>query len=91
MLYPLKFKPFFKEKIWGGEKIKTVLHRPVGKMENCGESWEVSAIEDNVSVVDNGFFADENDLNELIEVYMGELLGDQVYDQYGLGFPLLIK
>ena len=91
MLYPLKFKPFFKEKIWGGEKIKKVLHRPVGNMDHCGESWEISAIEDNVSVVANGFFAEENDLNELIEIYMGDLLGDKVYDQYGLGFPLLIK
>ena len=91
MLYPLKFKPFFKEKIWGGERIKSVLHRPVGNMSHCGESWEISAIEDNVSVVANGFFADENDLNELIEIYMGDLLGDQVYDKYGLGFPLLIK
>ncbi len=91
MLYPLKFKPFFKEKIWGGEKIKSVLHRPVSDMEHCGESWEISAIEDNVSVVSNGFFAENNDLNELIEVYMGDLLGDKVYDKYGLGFPLLIK
>ena len=91
MLYPLKFKPFFKEKIWGGDKIKNILQRPVTDMKNCGESWEISAIEDNVSVVANGFFADDNDLNELIEVYMGELLGDKVYDQYGLGFPLLIK
>jgi mannose-6-phosphate isomerase len=91
MLYPLKFKPLFKEKIWGGGKIKSVLHRPVGNMDHCGESWEISAIEDNVSVVDNGFLADENDLNELIEVYMGDLLGDKVYDKYGLGFPLLIK
>lgn len=91
MLYPLKFKPFFKEKIWGGEKIRKVLHRPVENMDHCGESWEISAIEGNVSVVSNGFFAEDNDLNELIEVYMGDLLGDKVYDQYGLGFPLLIK
>jgi len=91
MLYPLKFKPFFKDKIWGGDKIKKILHRPVADMKNCGESWEISAIEDNVSVVANGFFADDNDLNELIEVYMGEMLGDKVYDKYGLGFPLLIK
>lgn len=91
MLYPLKFKPFFKEKIWGGNKIKSLLHRPVTNMTHCGESWEISAIEDNVSVVANGFFADNNDLNELIEVYMGELLGDKVYDKYGLGFPLLVK
>lgn len=91
MLYPLKFKPFFKEKIWGGEKISKRLHRPVGDMSHCGESWEVSALEDNVSVVANGFLANENDLNELIEIYMGELVGDKVFDKYGLGFPLLIK
>ncbi|MBO4655196.1 MAG: class I mannose-6-phosphate isomerase [Bacteroidales bacterium] len=91
MLYPLKFKPFFKDKIWGGTKISTLLHRPVPEMSHCGESWEISALEDQVSVVSNGFFAENNDLNELIEVYMGELLGDKVYDKYGLGFPLLIK
>ncbi len=91
MLYPLKFKPFFKDKIWGGNKIEKLLKRPVGNMENCGESWEISAIEDNVSVVANGFLSNENDLNELIEVYMGELVGDNVYDKFGLGFPLLIK
>lgn len=91
MLYPLKFKPVFKEKIWGGSKIKTLLNRPVVEIDQCGESWEISAIEDNVSVVSNGFLADENDLNELIEVYMGDLVGDKVYDEFGLGFPLLIK
>lgn len=91
MLYPLKFKPFFKEKIWGGTKIESELHRPVRNMSRCGESWEISAIEDNVSVIANGFFADDNDLNELLEVYMGDLVGDKVYDEFGLGFPLLVK
>lgn len=91
MLYPLKFKPFFKEKIWGGQKIARLLNRPVPAMSACGESWELSALEDNVSVVDNGYLAGDNDINELIEIYMGELVGDKVFEKYGLGFPLLIK
>ncbi len=89
-LYPLKFKPFFQEKIWGGDKIKTVLNKDFGKQDNCGESWEISGVEGFVSVVSNGFLAGNN-LQELIEIYMGDLVGDKVYDKFGLEFPLLIK
>ena len=71
-LYPLKFTPIHKPKIWGGEQ------------------WLISAYGEDVSVVENGYLA-ENDLNELVEVYMGELVGDHVYEQYGNQFPLLIK
>ncbi|MDL2296937.1 class I mannose-6-phosphate isomerase [Bacteroidales bacterium OttesenSCG-928-C03] len=89
-LYPLKFKPIFKDKIWGGQKMRTVLCKDFTPLPNCGESWEISGIEDDVSIVENGFLA-ENDLNELIEIYMHDLVGEKVYDYYGLGFPLLIK
>lgn len=89
-LYPLKFTPIFKDKIWGGNKIKTVLNKDYGDLPNCGESWELSGVEDNVSVVSNGFLAG-NTLEELIEVYMGDLVGDQVFDNFGIEFPLLIK
>ncbi|MEG1556115.1 MAG: type I phosphomannose isomerase catalytic subunit [Bacteroidales bacterium] len=90
MLYPLKFKPILKEKIWGGRKIETILGKSIAPLQNCGESWEVSAIEENVSEISNGFLS-ENDLNELIEIYMGDLVGDKIYEQFGLGFPLLVK
>ena len=89
-LYPLKFQSIYKEKIWGGQKIRTLLHKDFGTLKNCGESWEVSGIEDEVSVVTNGFLA-ENELVDLIEIYMGDLVGDAVFEQFGLGFPLLIK
>lgn len=89
-LYPLKFKPIFKDKIWGGQKIRTILHKDFSPLSNCGESWEISGMEDEVSVVENGTLAD-NDLNELIEIFMHDLVGEKVYDRYGLGFPLLIK
>lgn len=89
-LYPLKFTPIYKDKIWGGNKIKTVLHKDFGDLPNCGESWELSGVEGNISVVSNGFLAG-NSLEELIEVYMGDLVGDQVFENFGIEFPLLIK
>jgi mannose-6-phosphate isomerase len=89
-LYPLKFRPIYKEKIWGGEKIRTVLGMDFSPLPNCGEAWVISGYEGNISEVQNGFLAG-NDLNELVEVYMGDLLGDRVFEASGNEFPLLIK
>jgi mannose-6-phosphate isomerase len=89
-LYPLKFEPVFKEKIWGGKRLKEVLGKNVGTLNKVGESWELSAFDGSVSVVSNGFLAG-NDLLELVEIYMGDLIGDKVYAQFGINFPLLIK
>ncbi len=89
-LYPLKFTPIYMDKIWGGNKIKTLLNKDFGNLSNCGESWEISACEGHVSVVSNGDLAG-NSLEELIEVYMGDLVGDQVFENFGIEFPLLIK
>ncbi len=55
-----------------------------------GESWELSGVEGDVSVIANGFLKD-NTLAEAVEVYMGDLVGDKIYDQFGTEFPLLIK
>ena len=89
-LYPLKFKPIFRDKIWGGQQIKTRLGMDFGDLPNCGEVWVVSGYDGFVSVVENGFFAG-NELNELVETFMGDLVGDQVYHEHGDEFPLLIK
>jgi len=89
-LYPLKFKPIFHEKIWGGNRLKSIFNKDFGNILNCGESWEISAVEGMVSEVVNGFLAG-NDLNELVEVYMGDLVGEKVYQKYGNEFPLLLK
>jgi len=88
-LYPLKFEPICLEKIWGGNRLKTLLNKEYD-LKNCGESWEISGVEGNVSVVANGFLKG-NDLSELIEIYMGDLVGDKVYEKFGNEFPLLIK
>ncbi len=88
-LYPLKFNPIFVEKVWGGDRLKTVLNKPI-KSPKTGESWEISAVQDRISVVKEGYLA-ENNLQELIEVFMGDLVGDPVYFKYGIEFPVLIK
>lgn len=89
-LYPLKFNPIYKEKIWGGEKLHSILNKNVGDIKKCGESWEISGVQENLSIVSNGYLAGNN-LEELIEIYMGELVGDKVFIKFGIEFPLLIK
>ena len=89
-LYPLKFEPILKDKIWGGTRLKTLLYKEISDANCCGESWEVSGLVGDESMIINGFLA-ENNLNELLEIYMTELVGEKNYEKYGLGFPLLIK
>ncbi len=89
-LYPFKFNPIFKDKIWGGHKIKTHLNMDFGKLPNCGEAWVLSGVEDNQTEIRNGFL-EGNELNELVEVYMGDLVGDAVYRKFGNEFPILVK
>lgn len=89
-LYPLKFKPFYQHRLWGGNRLHTLLNKPKCNKGGCGESWELSAYEGHVSVVANGFL-EGNDLQELVEIYMGDLVGERVYEKFGNEFPLLIK
>src|ERR1035437_9564977 len=89
-LYPLKFEPILKDKVWGGDALmKRYNKNPVG-IPNIGESWEISAVEDNLSIISNGFLAG-NTIEELIEVYMGDITGDLIFEKFGNEFPLLIK
>lgn len=89
-LYPLKFKPIFKETVWGGSKLRTVLNKNISPDKKVGESWELSGVRGNLSVVSNGYLKGNN-IEELIEIYMGELVGEKVYERFGQEFPLLIK
>lgn len=89
-LYPLKFKTIYKDKIWGGHKINTYLHKDFGDLPNCGETWEISGVKSDVSVVANGELAGES-LADLLEKYQDQLVGKKVYDHFGNIFPLLVK
>ena len=88
-LYPLKFLPLYKNVIWGGNKLKDYGF-DYAPLPNCGELWALSSVEGRESVIANGFLA-ENTLNEAIEVYMGDLVGEKVFEQFGTEFPLLFK
>lgn len=88
-LYPLTFEPILKERIWGGAKLKTYLNKPISS-EITGESWELSAVPNDISVVNNGFLKGKN-INELIELYPKALLGEEVIQRFGTKFPLLFK
>lgn len=89
-IYPLKFKTIFKDKIWGGEKIRTLLGKDFAPLPNCGETWEISGVKSDVSVVANGELAGKT-LLELLETYGAALAGENVYQKFGNEFPLLIK
>ena len=89
-LYPLKFRTIFKDKLWGGSKIKSVLGKDYGDLPNCGETWEISGVKGNISVVENGHLRGQ-DLRSLIRHYQHDLVGQKVFEQFGEEFPLLIK
>lgn len=88
-LYPLQFEPILKERIWGGEKLKTILNKPITS-KITGESWEISTVEGDVSVVANGDLAGKS-LNDLIDSNPDALLGTEVHKRFGKQFPLLFK
>lgn len=89
MLYPLTFKPILKSVIWGGSQI-CPFKGITPTEEGVGESWELSHVDDNFSVVAEGELANKS-LDELIKEYGKELVGGKVMERFGSRFPLLIK
>lgn len=87
--YALRFQPIFKERLWGGQKLRTVLHKPITQ-GHIGESWELSDVEGDVSVIANGILKGKN-LREAVKLWQKELVGEKNYSLYGNHFPLLIK
>lgn len=88
-LYPIKFKPQLKERVWGSPMLtKFKSQKESGKV--IGESWEISSVRGSLSIVSNGFLKG-NTIDEVIEIYMGDLVGEKVYEKFGLEFPLLFK
>lgn len=88
-LYPLQFKPILKERLWGGTKLQSVLNKKI-ESDITGESWELSGVVGDVSVVSNGSLAGTA-LTELISLYGEQLLGKSVVERFGTDFPILIK
>lgn len=89
-VYPLIFEPILKDRIWGGTKLKTDLGKTNLPTETTGESWELSAVEGDVSVVSNGIYKNKP-LTDILAQYPEEVLGTKVHKQFGTQFPLLFK
>ena len=88
-LYPIKFKPLYKYRMWGGNKLKSELYKDISE-NNIGESWEISDVSGEETVVENGPLKGKT-LKEIIEYFRGDLIGNNVYKKFGYDFPLLIK
>lgn len=89
-LYPLVFNPIYKEKIWGGNKLQQVLGKNCNETKQIGESWELSGVENNLSIVRNGDLKGLSIL-DICDKYGASVLGGKVVNEYGNQFPLLIK
>lgn len=88
-IYPLTFKPILKERIWGGNKLKILFGKELNS-DQTGESWELSTVGNDVSVISNGAY--QNRLfTELISEFPNEILGEKIVEQFGEQFPLLFK
>ena len=90
MAYPLKFKTIYKDKIWGGNKIKKLLNKDYGDLPKCGETWELSAVPGDISVVSNGLWRGQ-DFKSLLVQHGAAIMGVKLYEKFGTDFPLLIK
>lgn len=86
---PLKFNALLKSTLWGGDKIIPFKNLDI-QQENVGESWEISGVKDNETIVADGPYAGKK-LNELVEELKGKLVGEDNYQRFGNEFPLLIK
>jgi len=89
-LYPLKFKPLFREKIWGGQRMKSALGMNFAPLPNCGEAWVLSGVPGSETKVSNGFLKG-NELNELLGIFMDDLVGERVFAKHRDQFPILVK
>ena len=90
MLYPFRFTPQLFHKIWGGHIIEKWYDHVPADYENVGEAWVMSDVEKYPTEVSNGAHAGDS-LQDLLEVYMDELVGEKVYEVFGNHFPLLLK
>lgn len=88
-LYPVKFSPILQEKIWGGNKLVRLFNKRSNKVK-IGESWELSGVKDNISIVSNGEYTGLS-LTKLVENYKSDFIGGSVYNVFGNEFPLLFK
>ena len=88
-MYPLKFEPIYKNKIWGGRNLKRIFNKNIHE-ESVGESWEIASHENGESIIKNGTYKGMT-IQELVTEQGQKVLGEKAVDKYYKKFPLLIK
>lgn len=88
-MYILKFKPILKQTLWGGERIIPFKHLP-DRLTTVAESWELSAVEGDESVVSEGELEGQT-ISQLMNAFKARLVGEDNYTRFEGRFPLLIK
>ncbi|MCP4189632.1 MAG: class I mannose-6-phosphate isomerase [Planctomycetaceae bacterium] len=86
-LYPLRFKPTFRRYLWGGRRLETVLHKPLGPGDDYAESWEIVDHGQDQSIISHGELANST-LNQIVTNFPNQLFGKQGHFD---SFPLLFK
>lgn len=89
-LYPLRFDPILKSKVWGGNRLEKKLGKQAKGLTKIGESWELSSVPNELSIVSEGYLKGKN-ITQIIEEYKEQIVGDKTYKKFGTQFPLLIK
>lgn len=89
-IYPFIFKPILKERIWGGQKLATLFDKELLHLDHIGESWELSTLDNDISIIANGSYKDKP-LTTLIAEFPNEILGEKINKQFDGEFPLLFK
>ena len=88
-LYPFLFHPNLHTIVWGGNQLRPYKGLELSD-EPIGESWEVSAVPDSVSIISNGVLAGK-DLITAINEQPDAILGKKVNEKYQGKLPLLVK
>jgi mannose-6-phosphate isomerase len=86
-MYPMQCRPIFKSRIWGGQKLRDVFGKALPPSQKIGESWELSGLPEDTTIIENGEFAGRN-LNAVLSQYSKAITGREAMSGV---FPLLIK
>jgi len=85
--YPLKFRPIYKERIWGAQKLRTAFAKDLPAEKKIGESWELADLPQDKSVVSNGLWAGQS-IDQAVSRFTESITGCPDFPE---PFPLLIK
>ena len=82
-MYPLKFQPVFQKRLWGGQRLRAILNRPIPKelqRTPLGESWELADLPPGTVKADSTGAAPDGSLSSVIA--NGPLAGKSLHEAW---------